>query len=493
MKISFADVDLERTGALVVLVQKDRVLGAHGSALDAKTGGVLTRALAASRMSGKPGECLDLPGIGAGRIVLAGVGEGADLTPQRCETVGAAIAAALAATPETSAAVIVEDGLGVEPALAAAHLLHGARLRSYRFDTYRTKLKDEERPALKTLVGLTANASQAKKLYGGLDKLGDAVVYARDLVSEPANTLYPESYAARLQKDLPDLGIEVEVLGVKDMKKLGMGALLGVGQGAEHEPRLVVMTYSGGKGGAAPLALVGKGVCFDSGGLSLKPAKSMEDMKWDMAGSAAVVGAMMAIAGRKAKVNAVAVLALVENMPSGNAQRPGDVVTSMSGQTIEVLNTDAEGRLILADAVWYCEQRFKPAAMIDLATLTGAIMIALGSEHVGLFANNDTLADSILAAGKATGETVWRMPLGDEYDKMINSDIADMKNIADGSAGSIIGAVFIQRFVKDVPWAHLDIAGVAWGKKDKGITPKGATGWGVRLLDRLSRDHFEPQ
>jgi leucyl aminopeptidase len=296
--------------------------------------------------------------------------------------------------------------------------------------------------------------------------------------------------AARV-KTLSKLGLTVEVLGPRELHKLGMGALLGVAQGAAHEPRVVVMRWNGGARGKAPIAFVGKGVTFDSGGLSLKTSKGMEDMKWDMAGSAAVVGTMAALAGRRAKTNAVGVIGLVENMPSGTAQRPGDIVKSASGQTIEVLNTDAEGRLVLADVLWYCQDRFKPAAMIDLATLTGAIMVALGIENAGLFANDDALADGLLAAGKSAGETVWRMPLADSYDKLINSDIADVKNIGDGNAGSIVGAQFLKRFVNDVPWAHLDIAGVAWSKKDAPTVPKGATGWGIRLIDRLVREHYE--
>jgi leucyl aminopeptidase len=296
--------------------------------------------------------------------------------------------------------------------------------------------------------------------------------------------------AARVQA-LKRLGLTIEVLDVKMMGKLGMGALLGVAQGSLNEPRMVVMRWNGGTRGKPPIAFVGKGVTFDSGGLSLKTSKGMEDMKWDMAGSAAVVGTMAALAGRRAKVNAVGVIALVENMPSGNAQRPGDIVTSASGQTIEVLNTDAEGRLILADALWYCQDRFKPVAMINLATLTGAIITALGIENAGMFTNSDALADDLTKAGKACGESVWRMPLAESYDKLINSDIADMKNIGDGNAGSIVGAQFLKRFVNDVPWAHLDIAGVAWSKKDAPTVPKGATGWGIRLLDQLVRARYE--
>ena len=293
--------------------------------------------------------------------------------------------------------------------------------------------------------------------------------------------------------ELRELGIDVEVLDEKKMKKLGFGALLGVGQGSVRPPRLVVMRWLGAKDkAAAPLAFVGKGITFDTGGISLKPGPGMEDMKWDMAGAGAVFGAMKAIAGRKAKANVVGVLALAENMPDGNAQRPGDIVTSLSGQTIEVLNTDAEGRLVLADALWYTQDRFKPRLMIDLATLTGAVIIALGSEYAAVFSNSDELVERLQASGKAVGENLWRLPLGDSYDREIDCDAADMKNISSGrEAGSTIGAVFLQRFVNSVPWAHLDIAGTAWSKKDKPTVPKGATGYGVRLLDRLVAQYYE--
>jgi leucyl aminopeptidase len=313
-------------------------------------------------------------------------------------------------------------------------------------------------------------------------------------VSEPANIVFPESFAERVRERLIPLGVTVEILGESKLAKLGMGALLGVGQGSDRETQLVVMSYSGAPKvkNKKPVAFVGKGVTFDTGGISLKPGAGMEDMKWDMAGAGAVAGLIAALAGRKAKVNAVGVVALVENMPDGKAQRPGDIVKSMSGQTIEVLNTDAEGRLALADAIYYTIDRFKPQAVIDLATLTGAVIIALGSEFAGLFANDDGLADQLLAAGKESGEKLWRLPLADAYDKQIDTDAADMKNISDGrGAGSAIGAHFIKRFVKDTRWAHLDIAGVAWSKKDQPTVPKGATAFGVRLLDRFVADVFE--
>jgi leucyl aminopeptidase len=326
-----------------------------------------------------------------------------------------------------------------------------------------------------------------------MDKVVDAVNFARDLVSEPANVIYPETLAKEA-RTLSELGVDVKVLGVKEMQKLGMGALLGVGQGSNRESQLVAMQWNGaGNAKEKAIAFVGKGVTFDTGGISIKPAQGMEDMKWDMAGSAAVIGTMRALASRKAKVNAVGVVGLVENMPSGTAQRPGDIVTSMSGQTIEVLNTDAEGRLVLADAMWYCQETFKPKVMIDLATLTGAILIALGTIYGGMYANDDGLAKQLEASGKATGELLWRMPLAAAYNKMMDSSAADVKNISGSrNAGSITAAEFLQRFVqKGTIWSHLDIAGMAWADKDSATTPRGATGYGVRLLDHLVASHYE--
>ena len=320
--------------------------------------------------------------------------------------------------------------------------------------------------------------------------LADGVVLARDLVNEPANVLYPGEFARRAS-DLRKLGVLVEVLDVAAMKKLGMGALLGVGQGSAHESKVVVMRWNGGKRGTDPVAFIGKGVCFDSGGISIKPAQGMEDMKGDMAGAACVVGLMRALASRKAKVNVVGAIGLVENMPDGKAQRPGDIVTTMSGQTVEVINTDAEGRLVLADVLHYVNKRFKPRFMINLATLTGAIIVALGQEYAGMFSNDDKLAERLTKAGEATGERVWRMPLGPEYDKMIDSKFADMKNTGGRYGGSITAAQFLQRFVNKTPWAHLDIAGTALGSPQTDINKSWSSGWGVRLLNRLVEDYYE--
>jgi leucyl aminopeptidase len=320
--------------------------------------------------------------------------------------------------------------------------------------------------------------------------IGDGVLMARDLVNEPANVLYPGEFARRASA-LKKLGVLVEVLDVAAMRKLGMGALLGVGQGSAHESKVVVMRWNGGKRGGDPVAFIGKGVCFDTGGISIKPAQGMEDMKGDMAGAACVVGLMHALAARRAKVNAIGAIGLVENMPDGKAQRPGDIVTSMSGQTIEIINTDAEGRLVLADVLHYVNKRFKPKFMINLATLTGAIVVALGQEYAGMFSNDDKLTERLSKAGEATGERVWRMPLGREYDKMIDSNFADMKNTGGRGAGSITAAQFLQRFVDKTPWVHLDIAGTALNSPQNDINKSWSAGWGVRLLERLVADYYE--
>ena len=364
--------------------------------------------------------------------------------------------------------------------------------RAYRFDRYRTTEPAEKKPSIKKVRIEVDEPKAATKAFKRLSGLADAVIFARDLVSEPANILYPEEFARRV-KALTSVGLEVEILGVKEMTKLGMGALLGVGQGSVRESQLAVIQWKGSSDSAAqPIAFVGKGVCFDTGGISLKPADGMEEMITDMGGAAAVSGAMFALASRKAKVNAVGILGLVENMPDGNAQRPGDVVKTMSGQTVEVINTDAEGRLVLADAIWYCQQRFKPKFIIDLATLTGAIIVALGKDIGGLFSNDDGLADKLLAASKTSGDALWRMPLPAQYEKNIDSAVADMKNVGPRHGGSITAALFIQRFVKDTPWAHLDIAPTAWKPNSTVATiPSGATGFGVRLLDQLVADSYE--
>jgi len=479
--------------ARAVPVFADKQLSEAAKALDSAAGGAVTRAIEAGRFTGAPGDIAEIvapSGVEADRIVVFGLGDKGKVDGGALEKAAAGVVKHLLASGAKAVSLEIE-GLGDAEAACRAAL--GATMAAYRFDQYRTKLPEAKKPSLTALEIVRSEADGVKTAWTtGWAAVADGVALARDLVNEPANILHPESYAARI-KALAEHGLEIEILGEAEMEKLGMHSLLGVGRGSERESQLVIMKWNGGKAGDAPLAFVGKGVSFDTGGISLKPAQGMEEMKGDMGGSAAVVGLMRALAGRKAKVNAVGVVGLVENMPDGRAQRPGDVVTSMSGQTIEVLNTDAEGRLVLADALWYCQQTYKPRFMIDLATLTGAILIALGHEHAGIFSNNDELSENLTKAGQASEETVWRFPLGDAYDKQIDSPIADMKNIGEGRlAGSITAAQFLQRFVNDVPWVHIDIAGTGmWsGSKDPRL-PTFGTGYGVRLLDRLVRDNYE--
>ncbi|MGA0600895.1 leucyl aminopeptidase [Caulobacter sp. KR2-114] len=493
MKIDFvaADAPVGAAAAVAVVAFEDGQFSSAAEALDLQLGGVLRRAVAGSRFKGTLGQTLDLiavQGLDAARLVLVGAGK-KDAWGERNAELSAAHAFNAVKTSGCDSLVIRLGDVAAEAAAAAAF---GVTLAAYRFDRYRTTEKPEKKPSVAKVLVAVEGPKPASKAFKPLSGLADSIILARDLVSEPANVLYPEEFARRVKK-LTDLGLEVEILGEKEMKKLGMGSLLGVGQGSVRESQLAIIQWKGAKDASAqPVAFVGKGVCFDTGGISLKPADGMEEMITDMGGAAAVTGVMRALASRKAKVNAVGILGLVENMPDGNAQRPGDVVTSMSGQTIEVINTDAEGRLVLADAVWYCQQRFKPKFLIDLATLTGAIIVGLGKDYGGLYANDDTLADNLLAASKATDETLWRMPLPPAYEKQIDSNVADVKNTGGRPGGSITAALFIQRFVKDTVWAHLDIAGPVWKSSSTSpIAPNGATGFGVRLLDKLVADFYE--
>jgi leucyl aminopeptidase len=445
---------------------------------------------AASSFNGEAGSIVELHAPIGGtvrRVLLVGTGKEA-----AADRAGGALVAKLLTSGETSLTIDV-TGIDADRRNAfAAGIAQGAQLRSWRFDQYRTKLPAKQRPtlgAIDIVVGDDVNGAEAA--WAPLHAVNQGVDLTRSLVSEPANILYPESFVERCQS-LRELGVEIEVLDESAMRKLGMGALLGVSQGSEREARLLCMRWDGTGGAAEPVAFVGKGVTFDTGGISLKPGAGMEDMKWDMGGAGAVAGTMKALALRKAKAHVIGVCGLVENMPDGKAQRPGDVVTSANGQTIEVINTDAEGRLVLCDAIWWVQQNYHPKTIIDLATLTGAMIISLGHEHGGLFANDDALADQILGAGKAVNEKLWRMPMGEVYDKLIDSPIADIKNVGPREAGSITAAQFIARFVDDgVKWAHLDIAGMVWASKPGTMFDKGATGYGVRLLDQWVKDVLE--
>jgi leucyl aminopeptidase len=488
--VTFAKPALPKSGALVLLVHEGEKPSGLWGQLDEATSGAIARAFDVAEFKGaKAKTCMILaPGSNLTRVLAVGLGKPAELTQRILEEAGGAIASNLS---RETAVAIATDALTPQQ---AAEVALGAVLRSYRFDRYRTKEKPEDKPKLSKLTVLTTEVPKAKAAWEPLDATAKGVFLTRDLVSEPPNVLDPAEMAERCRK-LAELGLKIEIFGPKEMGKLGFGALLGVSQGSVKEPRMVVMHWNGagtsGRKKDKPVVFVGKGVTFDTGGISIKPAGGMEDMKWDMAGAGTVIGLMAALAGRRAKVDAIGLVGLVENMPSGNAQRPGDVVTSYSGQTIEVINTDAEGRLVLADVIWYAQQKYDPKFMVDLATLTGAIIIGLGHEYAGLFSNDDALVQKLTAAGQSTGERVWRMPLDEAYDKQIRSEIADMKNVGGRPGGSITAAQFIQRFVNAKPWAHLDIAGMAWSTKDTAVTPKGATAFGVRLLDRLVADNYE--
>jgi leucyl aminopeptidase len=503
MKITF-DAKAPRAEALVVFAHADGkdgfTLSTPARVIDEAAKGALTAAARAERFTGKTAQVISAPaaaGRDARTVMLVGLGRAKEpLSALDVEKLGSAIHNAVAARQLQSVSIVGTDDMDVtdmEAGEVACQLALAIRLMSYRFDKYFTRKGKNKKPALQNAGIATKAHAAAKKLFAAADKVAAGVFLARDLASEPPNVLYPESFAAIIKKEMAGLGVTVKILDVPAMKKLGMHSLLGVGQGSVRPPRLVTMEYNGGRKGAKPVALVGKGVTFDTGGISLKPGAGMEDMKWDMAGAGAVVGAMKAIAGRRAKANVVGVVALAENMPSGSASRPSDVVSSMSGQTIENLNTDAEGRLVLCDALTYTQRFFKPSHIVDLATLTGAVLIALGDEYAGLFSNDDGFAAALRDAGSAVGENMWQLPLNDAWDKAIDSAIADMKNISGSrNAGSAIGAHFLKRFIEPgVTWAHLDIAGMAWTGKERPTVPKGATAYGVRLLDRYVRDTVE--
>ncbi len=491
VKVGFVPLSAAARGTLVVFCDDQLKFGAATRKLLGGAERAIKRAAAAASFKGKANATLDLlapEGLKADRLIVIGTGKAVDLKGDAMLKLGGAAAGKLKG--EAPVTVVADLPNGAAGAAEAAALAAGMRLRAYRFDRYKTKKKDDDNGARGPVSIAVADVAAAKAAFRPLGHVVDGVLLARDLVNEPPNVLSPVEFARRASQ-LRKLGVQVEVLDVKAMTRLKMGALLGVSQGSAHDGRTVIMRWNGGKRGEAPLAFVGKGVCFDTGGISIKPSGNMEEMKGDMGGAACVVGLMHALAARKARVNAIGAIGIVENMPDGNAQRPGDIVTSMSGQTIEIINTDAEGRLVLADVLWYVAQKYKPKFMVDLATLTGAIMVALGTEHAGLFSNNDQLSERLTAAGLATGERVWRMPLGPEYDKLMDSKFADVKNAGSRYGGSITAAQFLQRFVDDTPWAHLDIAGTAMGAPSTEINHSWGSGYGVRLLDRLVADYYE--
>lgn len=492
INITFSKTAKPKGGLAILLSGKGGLLSEASNQVDAA--GVASKAMEIAGYDQKALATLDViapEGSEADRLGILGLGDPAELKNNDWLRLGGA---AFGQVKKSKKTIVFLDVPGIEfSADNAADFALGMVLRAYSFDTYKTRKKDNGKqsdsgPANITLV--TTQATAAKRRFAVSEAIAAGVTLARDLVNEPANVLGPVEFAKKASA-LEALGVDVEILTEKEMKKLKMGALLGVAQGSVRPPRLAIMQWKGGKAKQKPLAFVGKGVVFDTGGISLKPGAGMEDMKGDMGGAAAVIGLMHTLAARKAKANVVGIIGLVENMPDGNAQRPGDIVTSMSGQTIEVINTDAEGRLVLGDALWYCQQRFKPQFMIDLATLTGAVIVALGHHYAGLFSNDDDLSAQLSAAGGVTQEKVWRMPLGPEYDKMIDSKFADMKNIGGRWGGSITAGQFLQRFVNDTPWAHLDIAGTGMGSPQSEINRSWGSGFGVRLLDQFVRANYE--
>lgn len=479
----------------VVLIVAGNTRPAFFASLDQAVNGHLSRLLETEFQDIRDYKSVIIPqpGIeGIERLILVGFPEEKLTTDYACEVIGAKILTSLQSAKATTVDVYFPESEGLQSMLQKhACIINGMQLKSWVFHKYYTEKREDIVRPIEQITMLLDQVGAVSDIFDTQQAVTEGVFLTRHVVSEPPNTLYPETFAAEA-KGLESLGVEVEILNEAAMQKLGMNALLGVGQGSERESYLVVMRWNGGTKGEAPVAFVGKGVTFDTGGISIKPSQDMDEMKYDMAGAGAVLGVMRALAGRKASVNAVGVLGLVENMPSGKAQRPGDIVRSLSGQTIEILNTDAEGRLVLADALWYTQDQFKPAMMINLATLTGAMVIGLGNEYAGLFSNDDALAQNLSQAGEETGDRVWRFPLDPAYDKGINSVVADMKNLGPGrGAGSIMAAQFLQRFVNNTPWAHLDIAGVAWDKAGRPLSAAGATAFGVRLLNRFVMNTFE--
>ncbi len=493
-------------GTLVVLAGSDLAMSAETQAILGDAADLVKRAAATAKFKGASGSALDIlapAGLGFDRLMVIGTakkpakdaGKTAAPTAPDYVSLGGAIMGKIGGFPRVTVVFDLPEA-PENPGAAAADAMLGMRLRAYKFDLYKTKKNDDDdKGDVRTVISIAvADPAGAKREAKNRDAVADGVTLARTLVNEPPNVLFPAAFADRA-KELQKLGVEVEVLGEKELAKLGFRALLGVGQGSEFESKVVIMRWNGAKGAkgdkAKPVAFIGKGVCFDTGGISIKPAGGMEDMKGDMAGAACVVGLMHTLAARKAKVNAIGAIGVVENMPDGKAQRPGDIVKSLSGQTIEIINTDAEGRLVLCDVLWYVQEKYKPKFMIDLATLTGAILVALGSEYAGLFSNDDDLSGLLSKAGENTGEKVWRMPLGPSYDKLLDSKFADMKHVGGRHAGSITAAQFLQRFVNGTPWAHLDIAGTGMSSPSSDINQSWGSGWGVRLLDRLVADHYE--
>ncbi len=485
MQIQFTDSPPANVRLRARIVNRGETLAGFDSAL--------VDGASAARFNGSAGQVFEGFAMESGslrRIAVSGAGEpDADKRRQNVERAGAALAAKYMTSGERE--MVLDLGHADLSGEEAAAALLAVRLRGWRYDAYRTKLSEDKKVSLKTVHVVNAPEG-TEKAWASAEAVAKGAEFTRTLVTEPANIVYPESFVDMCRDAFEGTGAELTVLDEPEMEKLGMHALLGVGQGSERPSRLLAIRWNGGVDGDKPTLLVGKGVTFDTGGISIKPASGMEDMKWDMGGAGAVAGGMLALVLRKAKANVIAVLGLAENMPDGKAQRPGDVVTTMSGQTVEVINTDAEGRLVLCDALHWAQEQYNPARIVDFATLTGAMIVALGHEHAGVFSNDDKLAEQLVAAGQSSGDKLWRLPIGQAYDKLIDSPIADIKNAGPRHAGSITAAQFLHRFIKKgTPWAHCDIAGTVWSDKPGHTWDKGATGYGVRLIDRFVAENLE--
>ncbi|GAB5375072.1 MAG: leucyl aminopeptidase [Acuticoccus sp.] len=491
--ISFAAETMPKTGTLVVFAGDGMALGAAARRVDAATDGLVSAVAEAQSFKAKRFGTLLVPlprGLEARALLLVGLGEPDTMAEADWARLGGTVTGALPSGPDSDVTVFAERPGGPVSDREAADIALGLVLRAYSFEGYKSKSGDEPEAPARAVTLCVADPAGAEAAWQAGSAIAAGTMLARDLVNEPANVLGPIEFAARAAA-LSDLGVAVTVMEPEELERLEMRALLGVAQGSVRPARVAVMEWKNGPAGTKPVALVGKGVVFDTGGISIKPAGGMEDMKGDMGGAAAVVGTMHALAARKAKVNAIGIIGLVENMPDGNAQRPGDIVKSKSGQTIEIINTDAEGRLVLADLLTHTIETYDPAVVIDLATLTGAIIIALGHHHAGMFTDDDTVAAQLSDAGKATGDLVWRLPLAKDYDGLIDSKFADMKNVGGRAAGSITAAQFLKRFAKDAVWVHLDVAGTAMGGVSNEISRTFGSGFGVRLLERFVADYHE--
>ncbi len=493
LNITFLKIANETSDSAVFLINKGSDFTPMAQEFDEYLGGLLSHSIASSsKFSGKNGETLIIPlpaGKSFKRVILLGIGAPEDYSAARAENAGGKLVPALRATGAQNIALFAGDFK------YAAHMVMGIKMRAYSFEHY--KKPAEDATPLRQIDIISDACEAIETNYQRLHAIISGIYFARDLVNEPPNNLYPESYAHIIRDQLKPLGVDVEILDDKKLEKMKMGGIMAVGKGSDHKPRMVIMRWNGAEDkNAAPLALVGKGVTFDTGGISIKPAASMDEMKMDMGGSAAVVGTIKALAARNAKANVIGIVGLAENMPASNAYRPGDIITTYAGKTVEILNTDAEGRLVLADCLTYIQEITKPAGIIDLATLTGAMMVALGHEYCGTFVNDNEFWSKIEQAGGDANEKLWRMPLDEVWKKDMISDIADLRNLGKTGryGGACTAAGFLEHFINDgTPWAHMDIAGTAWKKTDGTLTPKFATGFGVRTLEQLVYNAYEGQ